>query len=78
MHKFAGDNSVVHICVLLPSPELKTKKKKKAKSLYSSKPVWGYRGREMGLNPVGQKLLAAGRRLDETAGINAENPESEK
>lgn len=46
--------------------------------MYSSKPVWGYRGREMGLNPVGQKLLAAGRRLDETAGINAENPESEK
>lgn len=24
--KFAGDNSVVHICVLLPSPELKGKK----------------------------------------------------
>lgn len=76
MHKFAGDNSVVHICVLLPSPELK--RKKKAKNFYSSKPVWGHRGREMRINPVGQKLLAAGGRLDGTAGINAENPESEK
>jgi len=41
LHKFAGDNSVVHICVLLPSPELK--RKKKAKNLYSSNPVWGHR-----------------------------------
>ena len=76
MHKFAGNNSVVHICVLLPSPELK--KKKKAKNLHSPKPVWDHKGREMRINPVGRKLLAAGGRLDGTARINAENPESEK
>lgn len=54
------------------------KKKKKTKNLRSPKPVWGHKGREMGINPVGRKLLAAGGRLDETARINAENPESEK
>ena len=41
----------------------------------SPKPVWGHKGREMGINPVGRKLLAAGGRLDGTARINAENPE---